>query len=256
MDNTQDDTPMGRAIRLVEILASAPDGMTLTELAAAADLGMTTAHRQLATLQSLGLVAKGAGKSFAVGPRMHRIAALLAQGRDVAVLAAPVLHDLANRFGETAFLARLDGSHVQIVASALPNAEGQAYVQPARDMPLYAAASGKILLALQDDGFIADYLTFARHAYTPQTKTSAEAIRADIADARARHIAVCDDEFDPGILSFATALRDARTAEPYALAVFGLKERFGRIDRASIETALIAAGQKLARALRGKQASG
>lgn len=255
MDETQDDTPMGRAIRIVEILATAPDGMTLTELAASADLGMTTAHRQLATLQALGLVAKGAGKSFAVGPRMHRIAALLAQGRDVAVLAAPVLDELANRFGETAFLARLDGSHVQLVASAMPNAEGQAYVQPARDMPLYAAASGKILLALQDDAFIDKYLSFARHSYTPHTKTGADAIRADIAEARARHIAVCDNEFDPGILSFATALRDARTGESYALAVFGLKERFGRIDRTAIETALIAAGQKLDQTLRGNHAS-
>ena len=253
--DSQDDTPMGRAIRIVEILAAAPDGMTLTDIAAASGLGMTTAHRQLATLSALGLAVKGTGKSFAIGPRMHRIAALLAQGRDVAALAAPVLHELADRFGETAFLARLDGSHVQIVASALPNADGQAYVQPARDMPLYAAASGKILLALQDDAFVDEYLKFARHAFTAQTKTDAAAIRADIAEARARHVAICDNEFDPGILSFATPVRDSRTGEPYALAVFGLKERFGKIDRASIETALIAAGQKLSRTLRGKVAS-
>jgi IclR family acetate operon transcriptional repressor len=247
----QDETPLGRAFRIVEILAVAPEAMTLTEIAAAVGLGVTTAHRQLASLTALGLVQKASGKTFVIGQRMHRLAGRLSQGRDVAVLAEPILCELAERFGETAFLARLDGSHVQLVATALPDASGQAYAQPGRDMPLYAAASGKILLALQDEPFIARYMKLTRHAYTPATRTDEAAIRSDIATARARHIAICDNEFDPGILSYATAIRDPQTGEPYAVAVFGLKERFGQVKPAAIETALINAGQKLSRVLRG-----
>ncbi|MDO9524689.1 MAG: hypothetical protein Q7J57_03980, partial [Gemmobacter sp.] len=59
-------------------------------------------------------------------------------------------------------------------------------------------------------------------------------------------------EFDPGILSYATALRDGRTGEPFSLAIFGLKDRFGQIDAATVETALISAGQKLSRRMRGR----
>lgn len=245
------DTPLGRAIRIVEILAARPDGLTLTELASAAELGVTTAHRQLASLQALGLVAKGVGKSFVTGDRTRRIAALLAQGRDVGALAEPILRNLADRFGETAFLARLDDGRVQLVASAFPDSDGQAYAQPGRDMPLHAAASGKILLAQQSDEFIETYLRSPRQAYTSATKTDAEAIRADLALARARHVAVCDNEFDPGILSYATALRDNRTGEAYSLAIFGLKDRFGGSEPATIEAALIEAAVRLSRALQG-----
>ncbi len=54
----QDDSPLGRALRIIELLAGAPEGMTLSEIAAATDLVMTTAHRQLATLTALGVVRK------------------------------------------------------------------------------------------------------------------------------------------------------------------------------------------------------
>ncbi|MGQ9367549.1 IclR family transcriptional regulator [Azospirillum sp. ST 5-10] len=245
-----DDTPLGRALRIIEILAAAPQGMSLTEIAAAADLVVTTAHRQLATLLSVGMVRKTNARTFVVGERMLKIAALISGGQDVAALAQPVLQDLVDRFGETAFLAKLDGSHVQLLATVLPDANGQAYAQPGRDMPLYAAASGKILLALQDEAFISQYLKLKRHAYTANTKTAEADIRADIEAARARHVAICDNEFDPGILSYATAVFDPRTGYPYAIAVFGLAERFSRVERATVETHLINAAQRLSRALR------
>jgi DNA-binding IclR family transcriptional regulator len=245
----QEDSPLGRALRIIELLAGAPEGMTLSEIAAATDLVMTTAHRQLATLTGLGVVRKTRAKTFVVGERMVRVAARLSGGADVATLAEPVLRELADKFGETAFLARLDGTHVQLLATALPDSKGQAYAQPGRDMPLYAAASGKILLALQDEAFISQYLKLKRHAYTPNTKTSEDDIRADIALARARHIAVCDNEFDPGILSYACAVLDPRTNEPYAMAIFGLAERFGTVSSANVETQLINAAERLRRGL-------
>lgn len=246
----QDDTPLGRALRIVEILATAPEGRNLTEIAAAADLVVTTAHRQLATLIGVGLVRKTNSRTFVLGERMLRIAALISSGEDVATIAEPVLRQLVDKFGETAFLAKLDGTHVQLMTTILPDANGQAYAQPGRDMPLYAAASGKILLALQDEEFISRYLTLKRHAYTPNTKIDEADIRADIATSRARHIAVCNNEFDPGILSYASPVHDPRTGQSYAIAIFGLAERFGLVSAATVETQLINAAQKISKQLR------
>lgn len=244
-----DDSPLGRATRIIELLAASPEGMNLSDIAAGTGLVVTTVHRQLATLTALGLVRRTRAKTFVVGDRMTRIAALLSGGADVATLAEPVLRDLVDRFHETAFLARLDGTHVQLMATVLPDANGQAYAQPGRDMPLYAAASGKILLALQDEAFINQYLKLKRHAYTPNTKTDDADIRADIERARARHIAICDNEFDPGILSYACAVLDPRTSQAYALCIFGLAERFGKVSPATVETNLINGAERIRRSL-------
>lgn len=248
----QDDTPLGRSLRIIELLATAREGLSLTEIATATGLVVTTVHRQLAMLVSVGVVRKANARNFVMGERMLRIAALISGGDDVTALAEPVLRELVDRFGETAFLAKLDGTHGQLMVAALPDTNGQAYAQPGRDMPLYAAASGKILLALQDEEFIARYLKLKRHAYTPNTKTDEAAIRADIATARARHIAVCDNEFDPGILSYASPVLDPITGHSYAMAIFGLADRFGKVSAATVETHLINAAQNLSRRLRAR----
>jgi DNA-binding IclR family transcriptional regulator len=245
------DSPIGRAFRILEILAAAPEGLSLTEIADASGLVVTTVHRQVGSLVSLGLVRRSNARSFMLGERMWRLATAMTGGTDVAAAAEPILKELVDHFGETAFLARLVGDQVELMITAHPDAQGQAYAQPGRGMPLHAAASGKILLALQTEDFITDYLKLPRQSFTANTKVKEADIRADIARARQRHIAVCENEFDPGILSYASPVHDQRTGLSYALAVFGLAERFSKTSVASVETHLINASNRLSLALRG-----
>lgn len=250
--NDNDDSPIGRSFRILEVLAAAPEGLSLSEIAAATDLVVATAHRQLGTLTGLGLVRKLNARSFALGERMWRIASVMNGDVDVATLAEPILKELTDSFGETAFLARLVGTQVEVLATSVPESQGQSYVQPGRGMPLHAAASGKILLATQSDDFIERYLALPRQAYTPGTKIAEADIRADIELARKRHFAVCDNEYDPGILSYSSPVLDRRTGMTYALTVFGLADRFSLVNPATIETRLIASSQRLSRSLRDR----
>jgi len=245
-----DDSPIGRAVRIVETLAAHPEGLGLSEIAAATDLVVATTHRQLSTLIGIGLVRKLNAKSFGLGERMWILASRMTNGADITHPAVTVLKELADQFGETTFLARLVGTDVEIMETCNPTATGQSYAQPGRGMPLYAAASGKILLAHKDDQFVEDYLKSPRKAYTANTKTDAEDIYAELAEVRRRHIAVCDNEFDPGILSYATAVYDHRTRLTYALAVFGFAERFSSTSFATVETHLLNASRKLSLSLR------
>ncbi|MFC0282201.1 IclR family transcriptional regulator [Camelimonas abortus] len=250
-----DDSPLGRSFRILELLAGAPDGLSLSEIAAATGLVAATVHRQLGTLVGVGAVQKLNARVFTLGERMWRIAALMTGDADVATTAAPVLKELVDAFGETAFLARLVNAQVEILATRTPEGRGQSYVQPGNGMPLHAAASGKILLSMQSDEFVSRYLQLPRQAYTPNTRIAEDDIRRDIASARARKIAICDNEFDPGILSYATAVQDPRTGLCYALTVFGLADRFSQIPAETVETVLLAAGDRLARSLRDRRPS-
>ena len=244
-----DDSPIGRAFRLLEVLALHPDGLTLSEIARECGLVMTTAHRQLATLVGCQIVRKTENKTFVPGEALWRITSLLTNGADIVQPAVAILTELADRFGETAFLARLNDHNVEIMTTCTPTAVGKAYAQPGRGMPLYAAASGKILLASQSDEFIDGYLALPRHAFTPHTQIDEASIRAEIAEVRERRIAICENEFDPDILSYATAVVDPRTHVVYAIAIFGMRERFGTIPRANVEAQVIYAAQRLSTAL-------
>ncbi|WP_163851811.1 IclR family transcriptional regulator [Pseudooceanicola aestuarii] len=249
-DTTQiDDTPVGRAFRILEKLSSHPDGLTLSEIAASTDLVVATVHRHLNTLINVGAVRKLNTKAFVLGERMWVMASQMTNGADITHSAAPVLKDLADRFGETSFLARLGDRNVEVMSTCTPTAFGQSFVQPGRGMPLYAAASGKILLALSSDSFVDSYLRQPRKAFTPNTKVAEAEIRAEIRQTRDRQIAICNNEFDPGILSYAAAVEDQRTGLTYALAVFGLADRFSAIERGTVETQLLNAAQRLSLSL-------
>lgn len=246
-----DDSPIGRAFRILETLAAYPEGMALSEVATSTDLAAATVHRQLSSLIGLGLVRKQNAKSFVLGERLWMLASHMTNGADITNAAIPILKELADHFGETAFLARLVGEDVEVMEICNPTASGQSFVQPGRGMPLYAAATGKILLALKDDAFLDTYLKLPRQAFTPFTKIDEAEIRADLTSIRHRHIAICDNEFDPGILSYATAVYDQRTKLTYAIAVFGLAERFSLINPAKVETQLLNAARRLSLSLRG-----
>lgn len=243
--NENDDSPIGRAFRIVEILARHPDGLTLSEIAHEVGLVVTTAHRQLAFLVACGMARKTGNKSFVAGERLWRIASYMTNGADIVEKADSILKDLADRFGETAFLARLAGNDVEIMSTCTPTAVGKAYAQPGRGMPLYAAASGKVLLAQQSDEFIDNYLKLPRHSFTAQTLTDEADIRAEIAGVRERKLAVCNNEFDPDILSFAAAVLDPRTDNSYAIAIFGPADRFGAIQQNTVESQVLYAAQRL-----------
>lgn len=244
MSNAE-DSPLGRAFRIIETLLAHRDGLTLSEIAVATDLVIATAHRQLHTLISLGAVRKLNNRAFVLGDRIWLMASRLTNGADVNQSSASVLKELAEEFGETSYLARLVGETLEVMSTCTPIDFGQASVQPGRGMPLYAAATGKILLAFSPDRFIDNYLKQPRPAYTPNTKVDEADIRAEIAQLRNSHVAVCDNEFDPGILSYAAAVEDRRTGLTYGLAVFGLADRLSVFDRSEVEEKLLAASQRL-----------
>ncbi len=245
-----DDSPTGRAFRVAEIIAMHPKGLTLSEIARLSGLVVATAHRQLASLINNGIVRKTENKSFVPGEKLWRIATMITRGADIAEKAAPLLTELADRFGETAFLARLNDHNVEIMMTCTPTTVGKTYAQPGRGMPLYATASGKILLSLQSESFIDEYLKLPRNAFTPHTMVEETAIREEIAQVRERYLATCANEFDPNIMSYAAAMIDPRTGNGYAIAIFGLMERFDSIPRAAIETQVLYASQRVSMALR------
>lgn len=249
--NDLDDSPIGRAFRLVEVLARNPEGQTLSEIALEAGLVVTTAHRQLNTLVNCGIAKKTAGKSFVPGDRLWSIVSNMTKGADIAQKADPILQELADRFGETAFLARLNGHDVEIMSVCTPTGLGRQYAQPGRGMPLYATSSGKVLLALQSPEFIEDYLRLPRRGFTPDTITDSDALRSHLATVSERQFAVCNNEFDPGILSYAAAVIDPRTSNAYSIAVFGMAERFSQIAASTTETQIVYAAQRLASSLNG-----
>jgi DNA-binding IclR family transcriptional regulator len=142
---------LDRGLRVLQTLAAAPQGLTITALAAEIGVNRTVVYRLVATLEQHGLARRdGSG-------RLHVGLGVLALARGLQPvlreLSAPVLRALAERVGATAHLTVADGGEALAIAVVEPTWTDYhvAYRVGARH-PLGQGAAGKAILLGRQSG--------------------------------------------------------------------------------------------------------
>jgi len=136
---------LDRGLRVLDVLAATPDGLTMTELAARMEVNRTVVHRLVATLEARSLVRRGADGRLRVGLGVLRLgAAVQPVLRDLAV---PVLRDLAEAVGCTAHLTVVDGEEALALAVVEPSwTDFHVGYRVGSRHPLGQGAAGKAIL--------------------------------------------------------------------------------------------------------------
>ncbi len=245
---------LSRYAAVLDAVAGRPGGLSLTETMQATGLPRGTVHRLLGALQDVGYLAnQDKRKIYVLGPRLVRLLHLGASPASVDAVAKPILDGLVEKLGETAFLAGLVGAGVESFATAVPSREGQSHVHPGRDMPIHAAASAKAIFAFQEPSLIARALKRPRTRYTEDTRVDAADVRSDLAAVRRKGYAVCANELDPGVLSYAVPVHVQGAGVLYSVGVVGLSARLARYTEAQLADDLRAAAQSLSARLSDEQ---
>jgi DNA-binding IclR family transcriptional regulator len=189
---------------------------------------------------------------FRIGPRLVRLFHLAHSQATLATLMQPVLQNLVRRFGETAFVAKLNRDSVESVTSALPEDYDQSYVQPGRIMPINAAASAKAIYAFQPKAVLAKALATPLTRYTEKTIVDPAELRRSLDQVRRRGFAVCADELDPGVLSYACPIHLPEAGVLYSIGIVALKSRLMEYDRDEVVGALKQAADVIAARLKAE----
>ena len=241
---------LSRYAAVLDAIASRPDGLSLTETMQATGLPRGTVHRLLGALQEVGYLAtRDSRKIYVLGPRLVRLLHLGVSPASMDDVAKPILDGLVEKLGETAFLARLSGDRVESLATAVPSREGQSHVHPGRDMPIHAAASAKAIFAFQDASLIARALQRPRTRYTEDTRVDAVEVQSDLDAVRRQGYAVCANELDPGVLSYAVPVHVEGAGVLYSVGVVGLSARLARHPEARLAADLHTAAQSISERL-------
>lgn len=250
MSKAEPDKLLSRYARILEAVAASPEGLTLGAIAAAAGLQAATAHRLVNSLCDVDFLARREGqKIYRLGSRMINLCLVAVTPTSIGSLARPILRDLVKAQGETAYLAKLSGTTVESIAMEMPQPGEKSYVQPGRIMPFHASASAKAIFAFQPREVIDRLLAEPRTRFTQDTKMSDAEILADLEKIRKEEFAVCDNELDPGVLSFAAPVRLDPWGVMFAVGVVGLSSRLGLRPRQDIKESLLQASRNLAKQL-------
>lgn len=243
----QPTSPLARYMRILEVLVSCPRGLTLTQIAQTVGLQASSTHRLVNSLCEIGMVDRRAdSKTYVLGSRMERLCRLAVSPPSVIDMVDPELHELVREFSETAYLAQLKGTSVESIAIAMPNDGEMTYVQPGRVMPIHATASAKAILAHQEPDIIRQLLSQPLAKYTEDTTTAPQEIMQELEAIRSQGYAVCDNELDPGVLSFAVPVQGANSEVQYAIGISGFSQRMRTKPTKEVAASLRRASRVLA----------
>jgi DNA-binding IclR family transcriptional regulator len=136
---------LDRGLRVLEVLASSSDGLTVTELATRLEVNRTVVYRLVSTLEQHALVRRDARGRLHVGLGvLHLASAVQPVLRDLAV---PVLRDLAEAVGCTAHLTVADGDEALALAVVEPSwTDFHVSYRVGSRHPLSQGAAGKAIL--------------------------------------------------------------------------------------------------------------
>jgi IclR family acetate operon transcriptional repressor len=196
-----------RVLAVLTELARHAGGASLEELTRAVASPKPTVHRALASLCRFGLATRNGHGRYALGDEFLRLAFAHHEARPDHLRVVPVLTTLAERYGETAHYAVLDGHSVVYRAKVDPPAGALRLSSTVGGRnPVHSTAVGKLLLAyaLADDAAVTAWVPEQPLPQrTPRTLTGAEALAAELRTIRAHGYAVDDQENEPGIVCLA-----------------------------------------------------
>jgi IclR family acetate operon transcriptional repressor len=214
---------LSRALKLLNALSHHAQGLSLSEVAHEVGLPTSTAHRLLTTLQNERYVRFDPERStWLIGVQSFRVGSAFLRSRDIVATARPYMRRLMEQSGETVNLSIQDRGEVVYLAEVECQKMMRAFAGAGRRAPLHCTASGKALLAFAREHDACQILsTRTLTKETPNTLTSIEAIRRELAAIRGRGFAIDNEEAAIGLRCVASVIADENGAPLAAVSISG-----------------------------------
>ncbi|MPZ89764.1 MAG: helix-turn-helix domain-containing protein [Nitriliruptorales bacterium] len=244
------------ALRLLLLLRDHQE-IRLSDASRHLHVAHSTAHRLLAMLAYHDFVRQEPGqRTYVAGPALLEIGLAAVRKMDVRHHARPVLEELANTFGETSHVVRLEGSHVRYLDAVESARALRVTARTGMVLPASCTASGKVLLAqLRPEEVTALYggdgtLPVATH----RSITSLDDLVKELERIRRRGHAVNDQESEDGVVSVAVAVQSPGTPALCALTVSAPASRMRAPRINEIARELRQTAEALSQVIAGQQA--
>ncbi|MDN4982829.1 IclR family transcriptional regulator [Bradyrhizobium arachidis] len=204
---------VGKAFAVLRSFTSETFELTLSEVAARADLDRGTAFRLIQTLIELGyLQAVPQSRRFRLGVACLDLGYTVLSRGSLRSIVEPLLRDLVPEVGDAASLGILDGGDVIYLARVGAGLDRHKMDRrPGTRIPAYSAALGHAMLAhLQRDDQIQRLESRPRVKLSERTLTDLDALLARLDQVKRKGHAVSDGENAYGLRTLATPILDAR----------------------------------------------
>ena len=148
----------------------------------------------------------------------HRIDVRLKQAK-------PILHELAEKSGETAYVSILRADDVVYLDSVEASTTVRVVSRLGLHMPIHSTAAGKAIITYESEEEIRKRFNREMARFTPNTLTTVDDLLKNLKVARERGYAADLEEFEEGLRCIAAPIRDYTRKVIGALSISGPAHR-------------------------------
>ena len=206
------DGTVGKALEVLDQIASFGRPVRFSELLDASPFPKATLYRFVQTLTNQGMVSYDSDRnSYALGMRLVRLAHAAWETSSLAPIARSHIDALSADVGETVHLAQLDHAQVLYVDKRNAAKPVEMYSQAGKVGPAYCTGVGKAMLAYLDEDQLESILRQQSfHTFTATTLGSIDSLRAELIDIKEHGYGFDREEHEPGIICVALPILSAR----------------------------------------------
>lgn len=207
------DGTVGKALDVLDQVADFGRPVRFSEVLDGSSYPKPTLYRLMQTLTHQGMLHFDQDRqTYSPGARLVRLAHAAWAQSSLAQVASPHIEALSAQTGETVHLAQIDAAQVLYLDKRNATDPIPMYSQAGRVGPVYCTGVGKVMLAYLPPDQIAGVIAQQSfHRFTPQTITTAAALKAELDAIRDRGFGFDREEHEPGIICVAVPiLSDAK----------------------------------------------
>ncbi|MEN9903094.1 MAG: hypothetical protein RL651_1758 [Pseudomonadota bacterium] len=222
-----------RADLLLGILAGHPSPIGLKLLASESGLNISTVHRILGALASIGLVEHQVGGFYRLGLRWLEYGNLVRERLQIRDVARPFIEQLHEQIGEPVNLAIRDGDEIIYLDRAAANAARvRVFYRVGSRAPLHLTSLGKLFLAEDSSVQVAAYAKrTGLPGNTEHSLTDLSRLNNALTEAHNAGIAFDNEEAELGLRCVAAPVRDDQGLLVAAVSVSSPSDRFSEHEK-------------------------
>jgi IclR family KDG regulon transcriptional repressor len=217
---------VSHALDVLEEFQGDVDELGVTELSKKLKLHKNNVFRILATLQSRSYIEQNkANENYRLGVRCLELGQTFIHQRGMLKQAKPVLHELAEKTGETSYVSIMRENEVVYLDSVESETTVRVVSRLGLHMPIHATAAGKALVAFESEEDLRKRFGEELKGYTGKTIRTIEELLRDLEGVREKGYATDLEEFEEGLRCIASPIRDYTRKVIGAISVSGPAHR-------------------------------
>ena len=223
-----------KALQILDLFTEERPNWTQAELARETKLARSTLGRLVRFLSAAGYLMEQRGR-YTLGFAAIDLGRRAQLQFDLVGLCQSFLEELAQATAETVILTGYDDIHMRVVCLAqIPSRQGglRVFENVGTAYPLHSGATGKAILAFLAEQQIDEILKGDITGVNPATTMTADALRRQLAQARADGFIVTREETYPGVVGIAVPIL---TPQRRPLGTIAIAAPMQRMEQAQID---------------------